>query len=189
MFELLINVDQSLLYSLAASQTLEVAVRLLKTIRVDPSDTFVFENAAAPGEWAVSGAFVFARLDPATLAGKARAAFRGGFLGLDSLGWSTLAQIVEASEQDRVMATDVLTRHLVEFFGAPDLATARPAAEEEMAFAASLSDHPAGRLIAVSRRYEDGATREVFRTLSARGSTGPIRFIGVPSGAIGDEVE
>jgi hypothetical protein len=78
MFELLINVDQSLLYSLAASQTLEVAVRLLKTIRMDPSDTFVFENAAAPGEWAVSGAFVFARLDPATLAGKARAAFRGG---------------------------------------------------------------------------------------------------------------
>ena len=30
-----------------------------RTIRLDPSDTFVFERAAEPGEWAVSGAFVF----------------------------------------------------------------------------------------------------------------------------------
>ena len=34
-------------------------VKLLRTIRLDPSDTFVFEKAAEPGEWAVSGAFVF----------------------------------------------------------------------------------------------------------------------------------
>ena len=27
-----------------------------RTIRLDPSDTFVFEWAAEPGEWAVSGA-------------------------------------------------------------------------------------------------------------------------------------
>jgi hypothetical protein len=161
-------------------------VRLLKTIRMDRSDTFVFEKAADPGEWAVSGAFAFTRLNPAILEGKARAAFRGGFLGLDSLGWSTLAQIVEASEQDRLIATDMLTRRLVECFGAPDLATARPAAEEEIAFAASLSDHPTGMLVAVSRRYEDGATREVFRTLSPRGSTGPIRFTAVPD-AMGEE--
>jgi hypothetical protein len=156
---------------------------------MDSSDTFVFEKAAGPGEWAVSGAFAFTRLDPATLAGKARAAFRGGFLGLDSLGWSTLAQIVEASERDRLIATDMLTRHLVENFGAPDLATARPAAEEEIAFAASLSDHPTGMLIAVYRTAEDGATREVFRTLSPRGSKGPIRFIGLPTQASGDGVD
>ena len=31
-------------------------VKLLRTIRLDPSDTFVFERAAEPGEWAVSGA-------------------------------------------------------------------------------------------------------------------------------------
>ena len=34
-------------------------MKLLRTIRLDPSDTFVFERAAKPGEWAVSGAFVF----------------------------------------------------------------------------------------------------------------------------------
>ena len=76
-------------------------MKLLRTIRLDPSDTFVFEKAAEPGEWAVSGAFVFWNRDPAALEGKARSAFRGGFLGVDSLGWSTLVQIVEASEDDR----------------------------------------------------------------------------------------
>ncbi|HVD73162.1 MAG TPA: DUF6505 family protein, partial [Xanthobacteraceae bacterium] len=27
-------------------------MKLLRTIRLDPSDTFVFERAADPGEWA-----------------------------------------------------------------------------------------------------------------------------------------
>jgi hypothetical protein len=149
-------------------------MKLLKTIRADPSDTFVFEKAAAPGEWAVSGVFAFAHLDPTTLTGKARAAFRGGFLGVGSLGWSTLVQVVEATEQDRAVAIDMLTRRLVEGFGAPDMATARPAAEEEIAFAASLSNHPVGMLVAISRRYEDGGTRERYRVLSPRVSAGPI---------------
>jgi len=43
-------------------------VKLLRTIRLDPSDTFVFDKAAEPGEWAVSGAFMFAQADPAALA-------------------------------------------------------------------------------------------------------------------------
>src|SRR5262249_60556139 len=76
-------------------------VKLLRTIRLDPSDTFVFELAAEPGEWAVSGAFVFWNSDPAALEGKARTAFRGGFLGLSTLGWSTLVQIVDATATDR----------------------------------------------------------------------------------------
>jgi len=36
-------------------------MKLIRTIRLDPSDTFVFERAAEPGEWAVSGAFAFWR--------------------------------------------------------------------------------------------------------------------------------
>ena len=67
-------------------------MKLLKTVRADPSDTFVFERAAEPGEWAVSGAFAFNHADLASLAGKARAAYRGGFLGIESLGRSTLEQ-------------------------------------------------------------------------------------------------
>jgi hypothetical protein len=150
-------------------------VKLLRTIRLDPSDTFVFERAAEPGEWAVSGAFAFAHVDPATLQGRMRAAFRSGFLGIDSLGWSTLVQVVEASEEDRAAAVALLAQRLVEHFGAPDLAAARPAAEEEVAFAASLSDHPKGMLAAVSRRFEEGAIREAFRTLTPSAGPKPLR--------------
>jgi hypothetical protein len=143
-------------------------VKLLRTIRLDPSDTFVFAAAAEPGEWAVSGAFAFWNADIAALTGKTRAAFRSGLLGVDTLGRSTLAQVVDASESDREEATALLAQRLVEAFGAPDLATARAAAAEEIGFAASLCDHPAGTLVAVHRWTEDGAVREQFRTLKRR---------------------
>jgi hypothetical protein len=150
-------------------------MKLLRTIRLDPSDAFVFEHAAEPGEWAVSGAFMFWNCDPAMLEGKARAQFRGGFLGVDSLGWSTLVQIVEASEEDRENAIEALARHLVARFGAPDVAAARAAAEEEVSFAASLCIHPVDALIAVHRTCEDGSVREAFRTLHPRGGPKPLR--------------
>lgn len=150
-------------------------MKLLRTIRLDPSDTFVFERAADPGEWAVSGAFMFAHADPDALEGKSRAAFRGGFLGVNSLGWSTLAQIVEASEADRDALVETLARQLYERLGAPDLAAARAAAREEVAFAASLCDHPGDTLIAVHRTFEDGAIREAFRSLHPRGTRKPMR--------------
>jgi Family of unknown function (DUF6505) len=139
-----------------------------RTIRLDPSDTFVFERAAAPGEWAVSGAFAFWNRDPATLGQKQRVALRSGFLGIDSLGWSTLAIVTEATEADRQAMVDRLARQLLEKFGAPDLEAARLAAEEEIAFAASLCDHPPQTLLAVQRSVEHGEIRERFRTLKPR---------------------
>jgi len=150
-------------------------MKLLRTIRLDPSDTFVFEKAAEPGEWAVSGTFVFWVRDPATLQGKERSAFRGGFLGIDTLGWSTLVQIVEASETDRANAVELLAQRLIESFGAPDMTAARAAAEEEITFAASLCSEPQDTLIAVHRSYEDGAVREQFRTLRPREGARPAR--------------
>jgi Family of unknown function (DUF6505) len=150
-------------------------MKLLRTIRLDASDSFVFEKPAEPGEWAVSGAFVFGRSDPAKLQGKARTAFRAGFLGLSSLGRSTLAQIVEASEADRRAAVEMLAEQLVTHFGAPDSATARLAAGEEIDFAASLCDHLPGVLVALTRRLENGTIREEFRTLRPRDGTGHTR--------------
>ena len=150
-------------------------MKLLRTIRLDPSDTFIFERAAEPGEWAVPGAFVFAHQDVQGLEGKQRAAFRSGFVGIETFGWSTLSQVVEASETDRASAVELLAQRLVAHFGAPDLATARVAAEEELAFAASLSDHPNGMLVALSRQYEGGAIRETFRTLTPAVGLAPAR--------------
>jgi hypothetical protein len=57
---------------------------------------------------------------------------------------------------------------LLEKFGAPDLAAARLAADEEVAFAASLCDHPPQTLLAVQRSIENGEIRERFRTLKPR---------------------
>jgi Family of unknown function (DUF6505) len=147
-------------------------LKLPRTIRLDPSDTFVFERAAEPGEWAVSGAFVFWNQDPATLGQKARVALRSGFLGIDSLGWSTLAIVTEATEAERQAMVERLAAQLLEKFGAPDLAAARPAAEEEVAFAASLCDHAPQTLLAVQRSLEHGEIRERFRTLRPRQAAG-----------------
>ncbi len=150
-------------------------MKLLRTIRLDPSDTFVFERAAEPGEWAVPGAFVFLDAEPATLEGKARTAFRSGFLGISSLGWSTLVQVVEADEENRSAVIETLAARLVEHFGAPGLEAARSAAAEEVAFAASLAEHPAATLIAMHRTHQDGEIREMFRTLRPRAGAKPLR--------------
>ncbi|MET4220819.1 hypothetical protein ABIB00_006051 [Bradyrhizobium sp. LB14.3] len=143
-------------------------MKLLRTIALDPSDTFLFDVPAEPGDWAVSGAFRFCDRDPAKLSGKDRSAFRSGFLGIKSWGWSTLAQIVHATEDDHCAVVDLLARRLVERFGAPDPTSARLAAEEEVAFAQSLCTYPIGSLIAVHRAASNGEVRESFRRLQLR---------------------
>jgi len=143
-------------------------LKLPRTIRLDPSDTFVFERAAEHGEWAVSGAFVLGNQDPAALTPKQRVALRSGFLGIDSFGWSTLAIVAEATEAERQTMVERLAAQLREKFGAPSLEAARVAAEEEVAFAGSLCDHAPQTLLAVQRSVEDGEIRERFRTLRPR---------------------
>lgn len=143
-------------------------VKLLRTIALDASDTFMFDLPAVSGEWAVSGAFRFCDQDPVKLSGKARAAFRSGFLGVQSWGWSTLAQIVPATEDDCQTLIELLARQLVDRFGAPDIAIARIAAEEEVTFAQSLCTHPISSLIAIHRSASNGEVHEAFRRLQLR---------------------
>lgn len=150
-------------------------MKLLRTIRLDPSDTFVFDRTAEPGEWAVPGSFMFMNADIDKLEGKARVAFRSGFLGIDSFGWSTLAQIVEVSEADRAAVVALLAQRLMAKLGAPDLTAANAAANEEITFAASLCDHADATIIALHRVQENGAIRETFRTLRANEGARPVR--------------
>ncbi|WP_436428215.1 DUF6505 family protein, partial [Enterococcus faecium] len=96
---------------------------------------------------------------------KQRVALRSGFLGIDSLGWSTLAVVTEASEAERLAVIERLAAQLLAKFGAPNIEAARAAAEEEVTFAASLCDHPPQTLLAVARSVENGEIRERFRTL------------------------
>jgi hypothetical protein len=147
-------------------------VKLPRTIRMDPSDTFVFATAAEPGEWAVSGTFLFHGRTIADLPRKEQTAFRAGFLGVASFGFSTLAVVSETQPGDVDEAAEALAGQFVARLGAPDIATALPAAREEVAFAASLCEgHPVNTLLALHRTAEDGKIRERFRTLKPRDQT------------------
>jgi Family of unknown function (DUF6505) len=139
-----------------------------RTLRLDPSDTFVFERAAEPGEWAVPGSVLFWAVDVSSLTGKARAAFRSGFLGLRTLGFSTLVEVAEITAVERDDLTAAFADTLLERFGAPDRGAALQAARDEVAFASSLCDQDLGTVIGMHRTLEDGAVREQFRTLRRR---------------------
>lgn len=150
-----------------------MSLKLPRTLRLDPSDTFVFEHAAEPGEWAVTGSFLFYDADPSALGPKARVAFRSGFVGVASLGFSTLIVVSEASEAERDAAVETLADHILARFGAPDRDAARAAAREEIDVAASLCNLPVGSVVAMHRAAEGGEIREEFRTLHQRpGSDG-----------------
>ncbi|MFM9973680.1 MAG: DUF6505 family protein [Beijerinckiaceae bacterium] len=142
--------------------------KLLRTIRLDPSDTFVFDKAAEPGEWAVPGSFMFLDQDNVALKGKAKIAFRSGFLGIHSGGWSTIAVVVMATQAERDDAAHQLAEYLMAEHGAPDMGVALAAADEEIAFAESCAQHPEQTLVVIHRRLgEDGDIHEQFRTVKA----------------------
>jgi hypothetical protein len=139
--------------------------KLLRTIRLDPSDAFVFTRPAEPGEWAVPGTFLFWERPVETLIGKERAAFRSGLLGVGSFGWSTLATIVEASADERADLVEALAQRLLTDCGAPDVEAARAAAESEVSYAEELAMPAVGTLVAIHRAFETGEIVERFRTL------------------------
>lgn len=140
--------------------------KLPKVTRLDQSDTHVFATAAAPGEWAVSGAFAFADASPESIKGAELVAFGQSFLGLVSFGRATLVQVSEADDRDIESAIVALARHFVSDWGAPDMGTARPVAEEEVAFAEGLcADLAPGRLLTVEREFGEDGIVEKFRAV------------------------
>jgi hypothetical protein len=142
-------------------------MRFPRTVRLDASDERVFSRAAQPGEWAVSGGFVFADHDPTALQGKERLAFAQGFLGTASFGWSSLVIVAEIGFIEYENVIEALAQHLFAEFGAPDIAAARQAAREEAEFAASLCTQRLNTLIAVERSFGPQGIAERFRTVEA----------------------
>jgi len=154
--------------------------RILRTLRLDPSDTVVFDRAAEPGEPAVVGSFMFWDEEPAALTGRPRQAFRAGFLGLGSFGFSTLVSVGQATAEERAAAVASLALFIHTRLGAPDAAAASAAAEEEMGFAEALAaGHEAGTVIALTRSVEPDGVRERFRTLKPKGSPQALPVIGL----------
>lgn len=146
-------------------------MRFLRTIRLDASDVEVFVRAAAPGEWAVPGAFAFAHTPPEDLRGKTGQAFAHGFLGTESFGWSTLVAVAKITTDELETVVEALARHFVECCGAPSIEAARSAARAEVAFAQSLCEAKVNTLIAVERALGEDGIVERFRTIEplARG--------------------
>ncbi|MEO1280738.1 MAG: DUF6505 family protein [Pseudomonadota bacterium] len=146
--------------------------RLLRTIRFDGSDEYVYDVAAEPGEFAVSGAFAFSNAQPGELAGKTRQAFANGFLGVGSFGRSTFSTVGEVADDEYEDIILALADHFVSHYGAPDRDAARPAAEAEVAFVEELvKDAPLNTVFTVRRTFSESENttaaelREEFRTI------------------------
>lgn len=151
-------------------------MKLIRTIRFDESDTRVFPAAAAPGEWAVPGAFVFADADPAGLPRRERQAFANGFLGLTSFGWSTLASVATIEQEEFTGLLERFARHLLDAYGAPGMDAAMAAARGELEYTAGLCDHPINTLLSLTRRVEGDSIIEDFRVVPPPGEAPHARI-------------
>jgi hypothetical protein len=140
-------------------------MRFPRTVRLDAADAETFDPAAEPGEWAISGAFVFSDREPALLMGKELQAFRSGFLGIGSFGWSSLVTVQDISPAEYERVVEALADHLMERYHAPDRASARAFAEEECKFAQSLCDRPIDTVVAVEREFGPQGIVERFRAV------------------------
>ena len=141
-------------------------MRFLRSLRND-ADRKSFSVVAAPGEWLISAAFMFADREPAMLIGKDLAAFRSGFLGTRTFGWSSRAEVAEIAEGEYADVLQTLARHFMVRLGAPDQATAAALAAEECQFVGNLCDRPTGTVLAVERNFGPQGIVERFQTIAA----------------------
>jgi hypothetical protein len=147
-------------------------VRLARTLRFDESDERVFETPAQPDEWAISGAFEFSNFTEADLTGKPRQAFANGWLGLESFGRATFVATADISPAEYEALLDDLAGHFVEHYGAPDLAAARPVAQQELEFMREMcEDHDPNTLLVVQRELVDAGVSESFRAIKPAEAT------------------
>jgi hypothetical protein len=77
----------------------------------------IFVNAAEPGEWAVPGTFLFWGRDLTNLSRKEQIAFRSGFVGVISFGFSTLVTMQDATAAERAEMVEALAEKLVHHLG------------------------------------------------------------------------
>lgn len=144
-------------------------MKFLKTIRFDPSDTHVFEIAAEPDEWSISGGFWFSGITKDQLKGKVKQAFSNGFLSLDSFGFSTFVSVVEIDSGQLKKITNQLAERLVSHFDAPSLEEAYHVASEEIEYVVKLCEKvPVNSVFALKRELqEDGQMHESFSLVEA----------------------
>ena len=147
-------------------------MRLARTIRFDESDEQVFELPAQPDEWAISGTFEFSDWTKEMLTGKARQAFANGWLGLESFGRATFIATAKIEEAEDAALIDRLAAHFVAAYGAPDLAAARPVAEDELRFMREMcEDKDPNTILFVTREMVEDGVSESFQAIKPKEAT------------------
>ncbi len=142
-----------------------------RCIRLDASDLNIYARAAEPGEWVVPGGFAYADCDPEELERpeifdrKARLAFHSAWLGTESFGHSTLAEVAEIDPAGFEQVVERLARHFVDSYGAPGLEAARPVARAEAEETAALCQHKLHTLLAIEREMTEAGVVERFRVI------------------------
>ncbi|RAI00208.1 hypothetical protein DLJ53_21110 [Acuticoccus sediminis] len=140
---------------------------LARVIRLDESDLNVFEHAAEPGEWVISGAFAYSNWTEADLTGKRRQAFAHGWLGLETFGRASVVAVAPITEREWQACAEALADHFVAHYGAPSRQAAMPVALEELGYARDLcNDYEPNTLILVERTLEPVGVRERFRPIA-----------------------
>jgi len=141
-------------------------MKLARAIHFDESDQRVYHSPARTGEWCVSGGFEFSNWAEADLTGKSRQAFANGWFGLETGGRVTFVAVTLAEPAEIAALTDQLAQHFVTYYGAPDVAAARPVAADEIAHMGELcEDHDPNTLLTVARELTDAGVREAFRVI------------------------
>ena len=91
-----------------------------RCIRLDASDLNIYARAAEPAEWLVPGGFAYADCDPEGLDRKARLAFHSAWLGTESFGHGTLAEVAEIDQAGFEQVVEAPGPGIfVESYGAP----------------------------------------------------------------------
>lgn len=144
-------------------------IKFLKTIRFDPSDLQVFEQAAEQNEWAVPGGFMFADAKESDLKGKRKQAFSNAFLSTKGFGFSTFASVAEISSEELNSVVNGLSQYASDTMGAPSNGEAIGFAEGEVSYTSEMCEGvPINSIFAVSRYFDDDEEiREEFRIVQA----------------------
>lgn len=147
-------------------------MKLARVIRLDESDLNVFTNAAEPGEWAIPGTFAYSKWTEDDLTGKARQEFAHGWLGLTSFGRASVVAVTSITETERSGLIDLLAFHFTEAWGAPNVDTARPVAEEEIAHMVQMcSDQDENTLMVIERELTEAGVKDRFRLIPPQGAS------------------
>ena len=118
-------------------------------------------------EWAVTGSFRFAHRDPAGFRHGEIEILKHGWLGLESFGNASLVEVAETTEENYAAMLRRLAAYFLALCGVGDVGEAVEAAEQEMAFAASLCGHPLTTVLALDREFNEQGLIETTRVIGS----------------------